>query len=92
MNLIPLRTQDPQPLRALTLDDLWREAESLGTVYVRTQAGGWDNVGPIKGYEVKIKGKRRNTLIEVERQHTSLHCAFGDAINEAREMGLGEQS
>lgn len=81
-----------QPVRALTLDDLWREAESLGVLKVYTQAEGWDNVGRIKGYKVTLKSKRRNTIIEVEREHQNLHCAIADAINEARDMGLGESA
>lgn len=39
---------------------------------------------------VTIIGRRRNTELEVKREHTSLLCALADAINEAREMGLGE--
>ena len=42
--------------------------------------------------EVTIIGHRRNTKLEIKRTHTSLECALADAINEAREMGLGEPS
>lgn len=90
MNLLPFKN-DPQPipLRELTLDDLWREAESLGVVRVWTHTRGWDD--RVKGdYQVRIIGYRKNTKLEIERRNTTLHFAFADAINEAREMGLGE--
>ena len=77
-----------QPLQQLTLDDLWQEAEALGFVRVWTHTNFGDTAAT--GYAVTIKGKKRSTKIEVERRHSSLHCAFADAINEAREMGLGE--
>lgn len=76
------------PLRAETLDDLWREAETLGVLRVWTMTH-WRTT-EITGYEVTLIGKRRNTALEVKRQHSSLLCALADAINEAREMGLGE--
>ena len=78
------------PLRAETLDDLWREAETLGNVRIWTHASGIGNGGPRRGYTVTICGRKRNTEMEVKREHTSLLCAMADAINEAREMGLGE--
>lgn len=78
------------PMRAMTLDDLWQDAESLGFVKVYTHTDLYDR--KITGYDVKITGRRRNTKIEVERRHSSLHCAFADAINEAREMGLGDEA
>lgn len=37
-----------------------------------------------------LTGFRRSTKMEIEKEHTSLHCAIADVINEAREMGLGE--
>ena len=76
------------PLRAETLDDLWREAETLGVLRVWTMTH-WRTT-EITGYEVTLIGRRRNTALEVKRQHSSLLCALADAINEAREMGLGE--
>ena len=78
------------PLGRLTLDDLWREAESLGFVRVWTKTDFRDLKRT--GYDVKIMGRRQNTKLEIERTHTSLECALADAINEAREMGLGEPS
>lgn len=78
------------PLRADTLDDLWREAETLGNVRIWTQSSGFDRSGPRRAYVVTIIGRRRNTELEVKREQTSLLCAIADAINEAREMGLGE--
>ena len=78
------------PLGRLTLDELWREAETLGFVRVWTNSNMYNNVRT--GYDVTIIGHRRNTKLEIKRTHTSLECALADAINEAREMGLGEPS
>ena len=79
-----------QALTPATLDDLWAEAETLGIVRVRTKTDLSDKVK--RGYVTTIIGHRRSTKMEVERGHPSLHCAIADAINEAREMGLGEPS
>lgn len=79
-----------QALTPATLDDLWVEAETLGIVRVRTKTDLSDKVK--RGYVATIIGHRRSTKMEVEREHPSLHCAIADAINEAREMGLGEPS
>lgn len=79
-----------QALTPATLDDLWAEAETLGIVRVWTKTDFYDKVK--RGYKVTIIGHRRSTKLEVEREHPSLHCAIADAINEAREMGLGEPS
>lgn len=78
------------PLGRLTLDELWREAESLGFVRVWTRTDFRDLNRT--GYDVTIIGHRRNTKLEIKSTHTSLECALADAINEAREMGLGEPS
>ena len=78
------------PLGRLTLDELWREAETLGFVRVWTHMN-LDTTART-GYEVTLIGRRRNTTLEIKRRHTSLVCALADAINEAREMGLGEPS
>lgn len=86
MNILP--TQRVVPVRAETLDDLWREAEALGFLRIWTLTNFGDTA--ITGYKVTLIGKRRNTKLEIERQHSSLLCALADAINEAREMGLGE--
>jgi hypothetical protein len=76
-------------LRELTLEDLWAEAETLGFVRVWTRTDLHDT--KVVGYQVRLLGRRRNTKLEIERDHTSLKCALADAINEAREMGLGEK-
>ena len=75
------------PLRPMTLDDLWSDAETLGFVRVYTKTNWGDTKAT--GYDVTIVGRIRNTKLEICRSHTSLHCAFADAINEARAMGLG---
>ena len=71
-----------------SLDELWREAETLGHVRIWTHS----NWGGDKrtDYAVTIIGKKRSTEIKVERRHTSVHCALADAITEAREMALGD--
>ena len=76
------------PLRMQTLDELWQEAETLGFLRVWTLTNYSDTART--GYRVTLIGKRKNTKLEIERQHSSLACAVADAINEARDMGLGE--
>lgn len=87
-NLLKIDTPEIAPMRAMSLDDLWAEAETLGVLRIYTRSDFYDRTK--KGYDVKIIGWRKNTKMEVERTHTSLHCALADAINEARDMGLGE--
>lgn len=87
MRIIPMPPQGPIAARAETLDDLWREAETIGFVRIWTKTDLYDT--QCRGYAVKIIGRRRNAKIEIEREHSSLLCALADAINEAREMGLG---
>lgn len=77
------------PLRQLSLDNLMAEAEALGNVFIRPTGTGWDNVDPRKGYEVELHGRIGHTVLKIKHEHTSLHCALADTINEAREMGLG---
>jgi len=76
------------PMRQQTIDDLWAEAETLGNVRVWTHTDWHEHR---TGYEVTITGQKRSTKIEVKRRHSVLPCAIADAINEAREMGLGEE-
>jgi hypothetical protein len=87
MSLIP-KIIEMNALTPATLDDLWAEAETLGIVRIRTKTDLYDKVK--RGYAVTIIGHRRSTKMEIEKEHPSLHCAIADAINEAREMGLGE--
>lgn len=75
-------------LRQQTLDELWREAETLGVLRVWTNTDLYDKKR--RGYDVTLIGHRGNTKLEIKRSHTVLICALADAINEAREMGLGE--
>lgn len=77
----------PTPVREITLEELWREAETLGHVYVYTSTN-WGDTQRM-GYDVKIKGRIGNAKIEIERRNTSLLGAFSDAINEARNLGMG---
>ena len=89
MNIMPAKPRITAA-RLETLDDLWREAETLGILRIWTRTNYSDTA--ITGYQVTLIGKRRNTKLEIQREHTSLACALADAINEAREMGLGEPS
>lgn len=75
-------------LQEETLTDLWREAETLGVLRVWTLTH-WRTTD-ITGYEVTLVGRRGNATLEIKRQHTVLVFAIADAINEARELGLGE--
>lgn len=70
-----------------TLDQLWREAEQLGRIKVDSST--WSREQP---YEVEIVFTRRSgTRVHAKARHMSINCALADAINEAREMGAGEQ-
>lgn len=89
LDMIGFRAPVIEAAHPLTLDQLWREAETLGLVRVWTKSDLHDKA--VRGYQVKIIGWKRNARIEIEREHTSLHCAFADAINEAREIGLGRE-
>lgn len=77
-------------LRQQTLDELWQEAETLGYLRIWTRTDFYDRQRT--GYEVTLTGHQRNTKLEIKSSHTVLACALADAINEAREMGLGEVS
>lgn len=90
MNLLTSNISPITPLRQMTLDDLWAEAETLGFVRVWTKTNLHDTKAT--GYKVTLIGTKRNTKMEIEREHSSLHCAMADAINEAREMGLGKEA
>lgn len=83
-----IRKQEPE-IRQITLDDLWHEAERLGNLRVFTTASGWENDGQRTGYDVRLVGRIRNTVIKVEVKHTELMQALANAIREAKEMGLG---
>lgn len=78
--------------RQQTLEDLWREAETLGNMHVRTSAEGFDSTGKRSGYDVTLNCVKGRTKFKIETKHPSLHCAIADAINEARQMGVGEPS
>lgn len=70
-----------------TLDMLWSEAASLG--HIKIDSAGWSMDGE---YEVQITFKRKSgTRIHAAGKSRSIHCALADAINEARELGAGEQ-
>ena len=90
MQLLNSSVSQMTPLRQMTLDDLWSEAETLGFVRVWTKTNLYDTKAT--GYKVTLVGVKRNTKMEIEREHSNLHCALADAINEAREMGLGREA
>lgn len=69
-----------------SLDHLWRDAERLGAVRVYTRTDFRDTT--ITGYDVHIKGRRGNALIEVEHKHSELLRAFEMSIAEARSLGM----
>jgi len=69
---------------AESLDQLWHEAASLGSVRV------WQSEHD-RNIEVTITFKRRSgTKIEAKGNDQNIAFAMGKAINEAREMGAGE--
>ncbi len=66
-----------------TLDELWKEAESLGAVDVDSAWGGGN-------YEVKIRFSRTSgTTVWAKGKNSNIAFALADAITEAREMGAG---
>lgn len=72
-----------------TLDSLFAEAGSLG--WIRVWQGSDLADRPKNSFEVTITFKKRSSKIEAKASHSSLACAVADAINEARELGAGEQ-
>ena len=71
-------------IRAESLDQLWHEAEQLGTVKVDS---GWRKDD---GYTVTIRFERKSgTTINAVGKNTKIAFALAAAINEAREMGAG---
>lgn len=74
-----------QQLHAVSLDELWREAESLGRIKIDSPT--WSRSDP---YEVTITFHRRSgTRVHAVGKNTDICFAMADAINEAREMGAG---
>lgn len=73
-------------LREITLDELWREAETLGRIGVERN---WEGTS----YKVEIRFRRKSgTRINAIGEHSAIHEAIGRAIDEAREMGAGVES
>lgn len=72
-------------LNAISLDQLWKEAESLGSIKVDK---GWR---PDSQYEVEIVFSRKSgTRVHAKGSNPDICFAVASAINEAREMGAGE--
>lgn len=86
MSLATIVTDGPRVVRPVTLDELWREAESLGRVKV-------DNSFVGESYEVSIQFERgrHGTRICAKGKHPDIIAALELAIDEARENGAGEQ-
>lgn len=73
-------------LHAITLDELWKEAESLGTIKVDKRT--WSNDAQ---YDVEIVFTRKSgTRVHAKGANPDICFAMATAINEAREMGAGE--
>jgi hypothetical protein len=69
--------------RAVTLDDLWAEAETLGHPKLERESFG-------KRYRASIYFTTKHGTCFAKGEHDSPHCALGDAINNARQLGAGE--
>lgn len=77
-----------ETLQRESLDSLVQEACSLGWIRVWQQSDMSDR--PKNSFEVTITFRsKRGSKIEAKASHSSLECAFADAINEARELGAG---
>lgn len=73
-----------EAMPALSLDQLWHEAEQLGRVSVDT------GFGSNGAYKVEIRFKRQaGTTIWATGSDTNIAFALSKAINEARELGAG---
>lgn len=85
MNIIPIET-----LQRESLDSLFAEAGSLGWIRVWQQSDMSER--PKNSFEVTITFRtKRGSKVEAKATHSSLACAVADAINEARDLGAGEQ-
>lgn len=85
MNVIPIET-----LQRESLDSLFAEAGSLGWIRVWQQSDMSER--PKNSFEVTITFRtKRGSKVEAKAAHSSLACAVADAINEARDLGAGEQ-
>lgn len=83
MRLLNIQQSTIEAAPAQTLDQLWYEAEQLGTVKVDS---GWSH----GLYDVTITFKRKSgTRILAAGKDKNIHFAMAAAINEAREMGAG---
>lgn len=79
-----------ETLQRENLNSLVHEACTLG--WIRVWQSSEFNDRPKNHFEVTITFRtKRGSKIEAKASHSSLECAFADAINEARELGAGEQ-
>lgn len=79
MQLIARRAGDAQ-LAPVSLEQLWREAEALGSIDVDHELGG-------TAYRVRIRfANRRGSWIWATGIHTSITEALLGAIEEARRL------
>lgn len=86
MNLLRSNVAQIEAVPAMTLDQLWHEAESLGRVSVESKIIS-------EKYEAEIVFQRKSgTRIYAKFEHQNAAIALAGAINEAREMGAGKES
>lgn len=79
--LIALKTPEYRPT---TLDDTWREAETLGRVSLEKSLFG--------NYRAQIAFETKHGSCYAKAEHDSALIALGLAINNARQLGAGDQS
>lgn len=83
MRLLNIAQPAIEAAPANTLDHLWHEATTLGSVRI------WQ-YEHTKSIEAKIVFERRSgTKVEAVGKNTNVAFALAAAINEAREMGAG---
>ena len=76
----------PRPVRAHTLDELWRNAERLGHVEVDHDFSNRDK------YRVNIRFERASgTLVYARGTDPNIIFAMSKAIEEALDMGAGRR-
>lgn len=81
-----LINQNVRTLHRVTLDEVWRETESLGRVEV-------DHLCSNGKYRVQIRFDRKSgTMIYATGIDDDIVCAVSKAVDEARELGAGVAS
>lgn len=83
MSLVLLPAKEAE-YRRVTLEDLWNEAETLGEPQLSRESFG-------KRYSARIMFRSRFGLCFAKGEDDSVHIALGKAIDNARQLGAGQE-